>query len=103
MLEVTAACDLGCPVCYVDSGGGTFLSLETLETILDAAVESTCGKPEILQISGGESTCHPQIMDILRAAMARPFKYVMLNTNGLALQNGGVDVAELAKLVYHKP
>jgi len=98
LLEVTTACDLGCPVCYADSGNEEFQALETIERMLDAAVESANGKPEVLQISGGEPTCHPQIMEILRAAMARPFKYVMLNTNGLALQNGGIDLVELAKL-----
>ncbi len=98
LLEVTTECDLGCPVCYADAGKGTFQSLETLESMLDAAVAAANGTPEILQISGGEPTCHPQIMEILQAAMARPFKYVMLNTNGLALQNGGINVAELAKL-----
>jgi uncharacterized radical SAM superfamily Fe-S cluster-containing enzyme len=98
LLEVTDACDLGCPVCYANSGTDHFLPLETIERMLDAAVESANGKPEVLQISGGEPTCHPQIMKILRAAMARPFKYVMLNTNGLALQNGGIAVSELANL-----
>ncbi len=98
LIEVTDECDLGCPVCYADSGSGEFRTLETIEHMLDFAVESAQGKPEILQVSGGEPTMHPQIMDILRAAMARPFKYVMLNTNGLALQNGKIDVAELARL-----
>lgn len=98
LIEITDACDLGCPVCYADSGVGTHLPLETIERMLDAAVESANGKPEVLQISGGEPTCHPQIMAVLRAAMARPFKYVMLNTNGLALQDGRMDVAELTRL-----
>jgi len=97
LLEVTSACDLGCPVCYANSGGEEFLSLEQIEHILDAAVESANGKPEILQISGGEPTTHPQILEIIQAAMARPFKYVMLNTNGLALQNGAIDLTKLAQ------
>jgi uncharacterized radical SAM superfamily Fe-S cluster-containing enzyme len=98
LIEVTTACDLGCPVCYAESGAGEFQPLETIERMLDAAVDSADGQPDVLQISGGEPTCHPQILNILRAAMKRPFKYVMLNTNGLALQNGTLDVAELAKL-----
>lgn len=98
LIEVTTECDLGCPVCYAESGKGSFQSLETIERMLDAAVESAGRQPDVLQISGGEPTCHPQILDILHAAMKRPFKYVMLNTNGLALQNGTLDVAELAKL-----
>lgn len=98
LIEVTTACDLGCPVCYAGSGTGEFQPLETIERMLDAAVDSADGQPDVLQISGGEPACHPQILEILRAAMKRPFKYVMLNTNGLSLQNGTLDVAELAKL-----
>jgi len=98
LIEITTECNLGCPVCYAESGKGSFQTLETIERMLDAAVDSANGQPDVLQISGGEPTCHPQILDILRAAMRRPFKYVMLNTNGLALQDGTVDVAELAKL-----
>ncbi len=36
-------------------------------------------------MSGGEPTTHPELEAILRAARARPFRYVMLNTNGLRL------------------
>ena len=96
LLEVTTACNLACPVCYADAGPGEFIELAKLEQMMDAAVASADGKPEVLQISGGEPTCHPQIMAILKAAMQRPFKYVMLNTNGLALADGSLDAAELA-------
>ena len=98
LIEITTACNLGCPVCFAEAGKESFQPLETVKRMLDAAVESADGQPDVLQISGGEPTCHPQLLDILRAAMERPFKYVMLNTNGLALQDGTVDVAKLAKL-----
>ena len=99
LLEITTACNLKCPVCYADAGvSPTHRSLETIRTMMDQAVVSASGHPEILQISGGEPTCHPQIIDILREAKARPFKYVMLNTNGLALQDGSLDVHALAEL-----
>lgn len=98
LIEITDACNLNCPVCYAGSGKEEFLPLETIERMLDAAVESAGGQPDVLQISGGEPTCHPQILNILHAAMKRPFKYVMLNTNGLALQDSSLDAADLAQL-----
>ncbi|WP_372846726.1 radical SAM protein [Pontiella sp.] len=98
LIEVTDACDLGCPVCYADSGTAHHLPRGTVERMLDAAAESAGGHPDVLQISGGEPTCHPEIVPILRAAMERPFKYVMLNTNGLSLADGTLDPAELAQL-----
>ena len=99
LLEVTNACNLNCPVCYAGAGAGaSHLPLETVRTMLEGAVEAAAGRPEILQISGGEPTCHPQILEILRIAKSLPFKYVMLNTNGLALQDGSIDLAALAAL-----
>ena len=98
LIEVTTACDLGCPVCFAAAGGNTYRSLHEIETMLDACVRSANGKPEVLQISGGEPACHPQLIEILRAAKARPFKYVMLNTNGLAIAEGGLSCAELKSL-----
>lgn len=96
LVEVTTACDLGCPVCFADSGGGgAHRPLDEIGAMLDACVQAANGKPDIVQISGGEPACHPQLLDILRAAKARPFKYVMLNTNGLAIADGRLSCADL--------
>jgi uncharacterized radical SAM superfamily Fe-S cluster-containing enzyme len=65
--------------------------------MLDALVASE-GKPDLVQISGGEPTIHPQIMDILREAKARPIRHLMLNTNGVRLASDPDFVAELATL-----
>ena len=43
------------------------------------------GQPDIVQISGGEPTIHPQFFEILDAAKRRPIKHLMVNTNGVRL------------------
>lgn len=98
LLEVTTACDLGCPVCYAQAGAVQHRSLHELTAMLDAAVTAANGKPDILQISGGEPTSHPEILSILHAARERPFRYVMLNTNGLSIGSGALPVEKLAAL-----
>jgi uncharacterized radical SAM superfamily Fe-S cluster-containing enzyme len=85
LIEVTQGCDLGCPVCYADSGAGEHLPLERIEKMMDFYSAREGGKPEILQIGGGEPTLHPDIEAILRMAKRKRFKYVMLNTNGLRI------------------
>jgi 7,8-dihydro-6-hydroxymethylpterin dimethyltransferase len=85
LIEVTQACDLGCPVCYASSGDGEHLSLDQIEAMMDFYRAREDGKPEILQIGGGEPTTHPAIEEILRMAKRKRFKYVMLNTNGLRI------------------
>lgn len=84
IIEITTRCNLVCPTCFADAGTGYDLNLAQVEAMLDRLLE-TEGHPEIVQISGGEPTIHPQILDILAAARARGIKHVMLNTNGLRL------------------
>jgi len=85
LVEVTDRCDLQCPVCYANAGDGTFLDLPTIERMLDVYLQSESGEAEILQISGGEPTLHPRILDIIRLAKGKGFRFVMLNTNGLRI------------------
>ena len=84
VLEITEACNLSCPVCFADSSVKRtgHRSLATVEAMLDTLVASE-GEPDLVQISGGEPTLHPQFWEILAAARARPIRHLMINTNGL--------------------
>ncbi len=59
--------------------------LKKIESMLDYYQEAENGDAEILQISGGEPTLHPHIIDVIKEARRREFKYVMLNTNGIRI------------------
>jgi len=86
LVEVTDHCNLSCPVCYAESSPRrpNHRSLQQVEAMLDAVVANE-GEPDVVQISGGEPTIHPQIDEILKAAKRRPIKHLMLNTNGLRI------------------
>ncbi len=99
IIEITTRCNLACPICFADAGTGYDLSLTKVEAILDRLME-TEGEPEIVQISGGEPTIHPQILDILAAAKKRSIRHVMLNTNGLRLAQ---EPDFVRQLVPYKP
>ncbi|HFC04854.1 MAG TPA: radical SAM protein [Rhizobiales bacterium] len=98
IIEVNEECDLTCPVCFADSSPKKSLnrSLDDIEKMLDTLVASE-GEPDLLQISGGEPTLHPKILQILEMAMVRPIRHVMINSNGLRIARDEVFVAELAK------
>jgi uncharacterized radical SAM superfamily Fe-S cluster-containing enzyme len=87
VVEITDACDLACPACYAGSGAraGEPIPIEHVRRMLDAYAAAEGGRPEVLQLSGGEPTTHPGIVPILEEAMDRGFRYVMLNTNGLRI------------------
>jgi uncharacterized radical SAM superfamily Fe-S cluster-containing enzyme len=86
IVEVNEACNLSCPVCFADSSVKRegHRSLEEIERMLDILVESE-GEPDLVQISGGEPTLHPQFFEILAAAKRRPIRHLMINTNGIRI------------------
>ena len=88
IVEITDHCNLRCPICYADSGPHRpgFRDLATVERMLDAVVDNE-GEPDVVQVSGGEPTLHPDFFAILDATRRRPIKHVMLNTNGIRIAN----------------
>src|SRR5690606_8330834 len=86
LIEVTDRCNLQCPICYAQSSPEreTWRSLEQIEAMLDAIVRNE-GEPDIVQISGGEPTIHPQFFEILDLAKQKPIKHIMVNTNGIRI------------------
>src|SRR5262249_61811801 len=43
------------------------------------------GIPDVLQLSGGEPTVHPELVRMVRYAYEQPIAQVMINTNGIRL------------------
>jgi uncharacterized radical SAM superfamily Fe-S cluster-containing enzyme len=97
LVEVTDHCNLRCPICYADSGPHRpgFRSIAIIEKMLDAIVANE-GEADVVQISGGEPTLHPDFFAILDAAKARPIKHLMVNTNGLRIAKEPEFVERLA-------
>jgi uncharacterized radical SAM superfamily Fe-S cluster-containing enzyme len=96
LIEITTRCNLSCPTCFADAGEGYDLSVAQVESILKRLLE-TEDQPEIVQLSGGEPTIHPEILDIIEAVMKRDIRHVMLNTNGLRLAQDSEFVHRLAQ------
>lgn len=97
IVEITDHCNLRCPTCYAASGPErlTHRPLAEVIAMLDAVVASE-GEADVVQISGGEPTLHPQFFEILDAARARPIKHLMINTNGLRIAQDAAFAERLA-------
>lgn len=98
IIEVNEHCNLECPVCFAGSSPTTTASLPlyTIEKMMDALVANE-GEPDLLQLSGGEPTIHPDILAIIDAAKSRPIRHLMINTNGVRIANDPEFVAALAE------
>lgn len=101
IVEVTDRCNLTCPTCYAGSSPtyGRHRTLEEIKKMLDVIVKNE-KEPDVVQISGGEPTIHPQFFEILDYAKILPIRHVMLNTNGIKIAK---DKAFAARLKTYAP
>lgn len=88
LIEVTDRCNLTCPTCYASSSPthGRHRTLEEIKRMVDVIVESE-GEPDVVQLSGGEPTIHPDFFEILDYCKTQPIKHLMVNTNGIRIAN----------------
>ena len=101
VVEVTDRCNLSCPTCYAGSSPtyGRHHTLNEIKAMLDTVVANE-KEPDVVQISGGEPTIHPQFFEILDYAKSLPIKHVMLNTNGIMIAK---DQAFAERLATYQP
>ncbi|QES90728.1 radical SAM protein [Rhizosphaericola mali] len=101
IVEITDRCNLTCPTCYAMSSPhyGRHRTVEEIEKMLDIIVRNE-GEPDVVQISGGEPTIHPNFFEILDSAKRKPIKHLMVNTNGVRIAN---DPGFAEKLATYMP
>lgn len=86
VIEITDRCNLSCPTCYAMSSPhyGRHRTVAEVEKMLNIIVANE-GEPDVVQISGGEPTVHPDFFDIMDIAKSKPIRHLMLNTNGIRI------------------
>ena len=97
VVEITDRCNLTCPTCYAMSSPhyGRHRTVEEVERMLDIVVANE-GKPDVVQLSGGEPTVHPDFFEILDIAKTKPIKHLMVNTNGIRIAKDKAFVEHLS-------
>ena len=100
LIEIVNSCNLACPTCFADSPRATHVDaipLPDLQRRIQGVIDRK-GGIEILQLSGGEPTLHPQFCELLAWCHANPgIDYVLLNTNGVRLARDDAFLDALAK------
>ena len=87
LIEITQRCNLTCPTCFAESGPerGEYLPLAEFEARLDDLIAKGKGDADLIQLSGGEPTIHPDLFEMLDSALSRNIRRVYINTNGIKL------------------
>jgi hypothetical protein len=103
LIEIVNSCNLACPTCFADSPVGATgpkldaIPLADLQRRIDGVIARK-GPIEILQLSGGEPTLHPQFFELLAWTQSHPsIGYVLLNTNGVRIATDSDFADRLAK------
>jgi 7,8-dihydro-6-hydroxymethylpterin dimethyltransferase len=86
LIEINDHCNLNCPVCYAESGTDKpgYRSLNEIKKMVTAVVRNE-GHPDVVQISGGEPTLHPDFFSVLDYCKSQPIRHLMVNTNGIRI------------------
>lgn len=99
LLDITTQCNLSCPACFTSSSpaAGHYLPLADVLHAVLVALEREGGRLDVVMISGGEPTVHPQIAEMLDALVPLPITRILLNTNGIRLANDDAFLQRIAK------
>jgi 7,8-dihydro-6-hydroxymethylpterin dimethyltransferase len=86
VFSVTNACNMDCPICFTYNRADKkyFMSRAELRALLDKLL-ARVGPLDLLNITGGEPTLHPEILDLLRECKRPEIGRVTMNSNGLRL------------------
>ena len=85
-VEITNACNLKCLHCYGDFGTPLRAYTMTFEKIRKIFDDLNDVGIEIVELTGGDITMHPQINDIIKYALSLNFIKIALLTNGVLLK-----------------
>jgi uncharacterized radical SAM superfamily Fe-S cluster-containing enzyme len=99
LFNITDECNMKCNICYygAEPGLGNHRSMEEIEQMLSILLE-TESEPDLIQVTGGEPTTHPQIVEILQYLKKSPVRHLMLNTNGIRIAEDESFVKALKEL-----
>lgn len=100
IFEITERCNLTCPTCFTASSPHETwsMSLAEFESKLDRLLAAGRRDADIIQLSGGEPTIHPDLERMIEACFARGLRRVYVNTNGVRLAKDPEFAARLGAL-----
>ncbi|MEU1727344.1 radical SAM protein [Actinomadura sp. ATCC 39365] len=99
--DIAEACNLRCPTCFADSSPdltGVVPVADVLANV-DQRLARENGKLDVLMLSGGEPTLHPELKTLLAELVGRPVTRILINTNGVLIAR---DDALLDLLTEHR-
>jgi tetraether lipid synthase len=100
VFEITEKCNLTCPTCFAGSSPEHTWHLPYDEFIsqLDHLLANGKNGADMVQLSGGEPTVHPDLERMVEACFERNIQKIYINTNGVKLGTDPEFAQRLAKI-----
>ncbi len=85
--DVIQTCNLRCPTCFAGSSPDLtgVVPVDEVLANVDQRLERENGRIDVLMLSGGEPTIHPQFLELLKQVIRRNIVRVLINTNGIQI------------------
>jgi hypothetical protein len=85
--DITSKCNLRCPTCFADSSPDIagFVPVDEVLANVDQRLARENGRIDVLMLSGGEPTLHPDFPELIERLLERDVVRVLVNTNGIAV------------------
>jgi 7,8-dihydro-6-hydroxymethylpterin dimethyltransferase len=86
VLSITNACNLRCPICFTFNRNDQIyhISVEEMEKTVEWIIASS-GRVDLINITGGEPTLHPKLLEILQVCCRSEIGRITMNSNGIRL------------------
>ncbi|CRZ18443.1 radical SAM protein [Mycolicibacterium neworleansense] len=87
--DIAETCNLRCPTCFTDSSPDLRHVVPTADVLanVDQRLARENGRIDVLMLSGGEPTLHPNLADLLEQLVTRPITRILINSNGVRIAN----------------
>ncbi|GII77619.1 radical SAM protein [Sphaerisporangium rufum] len=101
LADIAEACNLRCPTCFAGSSPDLTGIVPVAEVLanVDQRLARENGRLDVLMLSGGEPTLHPELPALLAELARRPVTRILINTNGVLIAR---DDALLDLLAEHR-
>ncbi len=102
VLSVTNACDLNCPICFTYNrpDKAYYMSVEEMRRSVEWVIASS-ERVDLINITGGEPTMHPEIVSLLECCKRAEIGRVTMNSNGVRLSRDTALCEQLGALGVH--
>ena len=99
VVTITSACNLDCPICYVHNKNDNayHMPLADFALVLEHLKTDHGGELDIINLTGGEPTLHPQLFEMLAMANAAGIHRITVCSNGIKLAKDEAFVERLAQ------